>query len=83
MITQYGFDLYWSQQKAPYEFVNRPSDVSKDLTITGLPCGDDRSCQCDDRYSDSMVRSLLLEFCICILKAVLLIKNSQVTRNRY
>lgn len=60
MITQYGFDLYWSQQKAPYEFVNRPSDVSKDLTITGLPCGDDRSCQCDDRYSDSMVRSLLL-----------------------
>ena len=56
MITQYGFNLYWGQQKAPYEFVNRPSGENMtDISIKGQPCGDDRSCQCDDRYTDSMV----------------------------
>ena len=53
MITQYGFNLYWGQQKAPYEFVNRPSGENiTDISIKGQPCGDDQSCQCDDRRSE-------------------------------
>ncbi|XP_067941365.1 protein amnionless-like [Watersipora subatra] len=60
-VSQTTFDEYWKGDVSRYEFVNRAQNPP---VITGLSCGDDRTCDCQDRYTDKF-RSLVCQYVTC------------------